>query len=260
MTEVSEKPAWQEYQGTCETHGDFTSLRCQMLSDTHWMHRGCPECNEIRGKEYAEREAREDERRRLEQAERDKVRLRRAGVPLRFESKTLDTYRIANDKQQIAVAACRRLIAAVQDGKAAPNLILIGKPGTGKSHLCCGVVLELYRTHKVARIDLPDLIREIRATWQRDSDYTEEQVLDYYGGLDLLILEEIGTGAGSDDERARVFQVINRRYEAMLPTVVVSNLDMESLKREIGERVIDRLREGDRSLVVFDWASARGDV
>jgi DNA replication protein DnaC len=83
-------------------------------------------------------------------------------------------------------------------------------------------------------------------------------VLDYYGSLDLLIIEEIGTGAGSDDERAKIFQVVNRRYEAMLPTVLVSNLDMDALKKEIGERVIDRMREGSRSLVVFDWQSHRG--
>ena len=40
----------------------------------------------------------------------------------------------------------------------------------------------------------------------------------------------------------------------------VTGGNMDSLKKEIGERVIDRLREGSRSLVVFDWQSHRGAV
>jgi DNA replication protein DnaC len=230
----------------CEYHGAIEVQRQYIELINKWVLGDCPKC-------VVERAAFEQ----AEQQARDLARLRKSGVPVRFEGKTLDTYQANTDKQQIALAACRKLVEALRARKQAPNLILIGKPGTGKSHLCCGIVLELYRTHRVARIDLPDLIREIRATWQKDSQHTEEAVLNYYGELDLLIIEEVGTGAGTDDERARIFQVINRRYEAMLPTVVVSNLDMPALKLEIGERVIDRLREGERSLVVFDWNSYR---
>lgn len=236
---------------TCPQHGEFESQRRYIELIGKWVNGACPKCSAERA------DAEKAEQGRLEE-QRNLAAVRKAGVPLRFEGKTLETYQINHDKQQIAMAACRKLVAAMQAGVTAPNLILIGKPGTGKSHLCCGIVLELYKTHRVKRVDLPDLIREIRATWHRDSQYSEEYVLDWYGALDLLIIEEVGTGVGSDDERARIFQVINRRYEAMLPTVVVSNLDMAALKLEIGDRVIDRLREGDRSLVVFDWASARG--
>jgi DNA replication protein DnaC len=232
----------------CETHGQYEARLIELFDRK--FSAGCPKC----ASEHNAAEAAEQQR---EQQARDMARLRKSGVPLRFEGKTLDTYQANTDKQQIALAACWKLVEAMRANKAAPNLILIGKPGTGKSHLCCGIVLELYRTHRVARIDLPDLIREIRATWSKDSKNSEETVLNYYGEIDLLIIEEVGTGSGTDDERARIFQVINRRYESMLPTVVVSNLDMPALKLEIGERVIDRLREGERSLVVFDWNSFR---
>lgn len=236
---------------TCVKHGEFETKRRYIELIGKWINGACPQCSTERAEADRVEQAKLDAQRNLEA-------IRKAGVPLRFQGKTLETYQIENDKQQIAMAACRKLVSAMQAGVNAPNLIMIGKPGTGKSHLCCGIVLELYRTHRVRRVDLPDLIREIRATWHRDSEYSEESVLNFYGDLDLLIIEEVGTGAGTDDERARIFQVINRRYEAMLPTVVVSNLDMAALKLEIGDRVIDRLREGDRSLVVFDWQSMRG--
>lgn len=234
----------------CEYHGEIEVQRQYIELINKWVLGDCPKC-------VVERAALEQAEQKRDEQARNMARLRKAGVPPRFEGKTLDTYQASTDKQQIALAACQKLVEAMRAGKQAPNLILIGKPGTGKSHLCCGIVLALYRTHRVARIDLPDLIREIRATWHKDSPHSEETVLNYYGELDLLIIEEVGTGAGTDDERARIFQVINRRYESMLPTVVVSNLDMAALKLEIGERVIDRLREGERSLVVFDWQSHR---
>ena len=236
---------------TCSKHGEYETQRKYLDLIGKWFNGACPQCSA----ERAIAEQTEQERR---DAERNLAALRKAGVPVRFEGKTLETYQIGQDKQEIAMAACRKLVSAMHARVHAPNLIMIGKPGTGKSHLCCGIVLELYKTHRIRRVDLPDLIREIRATWHRDSEYSEETVLNFYGALDLLIIEEVGTGAGTDDERARIFQVINRRYEAMLPTVVVSNLDMAALKLEIGDRVIDRLREGDRSLVVFDWQSMRG--
>lgn len=253
-----QSPACEKYQGTCEKHGDFESEQFTIPYSDRLLRKGCPTCSveraaadqadKIRQKEMAESAARAAD-----------LRLKRdSGVPARYDDKTLDSYRITQDRQQLAVAACQRIVAAVLAGSECPNLIMAGKPGTGKSHLCCGIVTALYKKKTVRRIDLPDLIRAIRATWKRDSEHSEEQVLDFFGSVALLILEEVGTGSGTDDERARVFQVINRRYEALLPTVIVTNLGMKELRAEMGERVIDRLREGDRALVVFDWDSERG--
>lgn len=246
----------QTYADICQTHGSFISE----LIDFGFkqIKKGCPQC-------IAERKVRDDaeraEKARLQAIDdqrRATERLRMAGVPLRFEGKTLDAFATRNEGQEKAKAACQALVDAMLAGKEVPNLIMTGKPGTGKTHLSCGIVLSLHGHKRVKRVDLPDLIREIRSTWRKDSEVSEETVLDWYGHLDLLILEEVGTGSGSDDERARIFQVINRRYEAMLPTVVVTNLSLAELRDEMGERVIDRLREGERSLVVFDWESARG--
>jgi DNA replication protein DnaC len=251
------KPESVPYTDTCATHGEFTSEMVE-LAPGFPFRKGCPECIKIR---TAEREAEDAAKARQVAkalADRALAKLRAAGVPARYEAKALDTYTTDKDGQARAKAACQALVDAMLEGREPPNLILTGLPGTGKSHLSCGIILALYGSKKVKRVDLPDLIREIRATWRKDSEHTEETVLDWYGSLDLLILEEVGTGSGSDDERARIFQVINRRYEAMLPTVVVTNLSIPELKTEMGERVIDRLREGERSLVVFDWESARG--
>jgi len=252
------KPDLQPYEGQCPVHGKFISE--QMITGFGAIKKGCPHCMADRKAKQAEADAHQAARLAADAERRDIERRRASGVPLRYDSKTLNAYRAESVGQQKALAAARRIVEAILAGQEAPNLIFSGAPGTGKSHLSCGIILELYKRFNVCRIDLPDLIREIRATWRRDSQRSEESVLNWYGTLDLLILEEIGTGAGSDDEKARVFQVMNRRYESMLPTILVSNLSVPELEKEAGERVVDRMREGDRSLVIFDWESMRAEI
>lgn len=243
-------------QAVCDKHGEYTAKEIKFEFSSKALRTGCPVCSEER-KEYERRIHEHEEKERRQRLAEKRVEARtKAGVPKRFEDKTLDNFEVVTDGQAKALAECQRVVQGVRD-KRGVNLILSGKPGTGKTHLSCGMINALFDNHTVKRIDWPDLIRKIRATWSRDCTFTEDDVLEYYGTIELLILEEVGTGTGSDDEKARIFQVINRRYEAMLPTVIVTNLSIKELSTELGDRVIDRLREGERSLVVFDWPSYR---
>lgn len=245
------------YEGRCERHGEFVGRYLTLINDRKIM-MPCPSC-------AAERKAVEDAERAAAEAYQQgqaRIRLeqerRAAGVPLRFDGKTFANFSTDNAGKAKALAAVMGVVSAIQAQRRAPNLILSGKPGTGKSHLCCAAIAALYRTHYVLRIDMPEMIRRIRDTWRRGSDESEQSLIDKLGKLDLLIIEEVGTGAGSDDERARLFSVMNARYENCLPTIVVTNLGLKQLSEEMGERVVDRLREGERSMVVFDWESQRG--
>jgi len=51
--------------------------------------------------------------------------------------------------------------------------------------------------------------------------------------------------------------VINGRYGAQRPTLVISNLDLAGLRENLGERVVDRLRENDGRALVFTGKSWR---
>ena len=71
------------------------------------------------------------------------------------------------------------------------------------------------------------------------------------------MLDEIGIQFGSDTERMYLFEVVNRRYENALPTVLISNLDRDKFRDEVGERVIDRLREDGGRMIAFSGESFR---
>ena len=46
----------------------------------------------------------------------------------------------------------------------------------------------------------------------------------------------------------------------MKPTILLSNLNIEGLGEYLGERVMDRLREGGGKMIAFDWDSYRRNV
>ena len=73
----------------------------------------------------------------------------------------------------------------------------------------------------------------------------------------LLVIDEVGATKPTEFELATLFNVINGRYEQQKPTVIITNLKPSELAEAIGERCVDRLREGGGIAVKFEWASAR---
>lgn len=185
-------------------------------------------------------------------------RVNRSGIPARFVSVNLDGYQITHKGAANALGTCLEYLGAICRDDAGA-LVLLGKPGTGKTHLGCAIALELMRLHgkQAYYRTVRDLIREVRATWSRESEESEADVLDRFAYAPLLVLDEIGVQSGSDNELAILFDVLDGRYREALPTVVISNLNRQGLQEAIGERLFDRLRDGGK-VVVFDWESYRG--
>ena len=119
------------------------------------------------------------------------------------------------------------------------------------------MVHELIDKKSVCIIRMIELMRTLKDTWRKDSETTEQRVIDYYGSLDLLIIDEVGIQFGSDAERMFMFDIINTRYENIKPTVMISNLNLENIKETLGEQVVDRLREDGGKVLIFDFESQR---
>ena len=99
-------------------------------------------------------------------------------------------------------------------------------------------------------------IRRVKDTYRRDSGQSRQVVAGFIRP-DLLILDEVGVQFGSETEKMILFEIINGRYEQLKPTIVISNLAKDALTDYLGERVVDRLREGGGRMLIFDWPSYR---
>lgn len=112
------------------------------------------------------------------------------------------------------------------------------------------------RGHTVVFTTAPKVIRNIRSGRRYDAEITEQQLIDFYAGVDLLVVDEIGVGLSGDSDRSILFDLISERYNKLLPTVVITNLNSSELPDALGPSCVDRLMHGGISLS-FAWDSHR---
>jgi len=138
------------------------------------------------------------------------------------------------------------------------SLMLLGTPGTGKTHLACSLIFEVTQQLYSARFTMvADFSRAIRATYNSAAKEDDGAVLDRFAQYHFLVIDEVGSSSGSDHEKQALFDLINRRYNAVRPTMLLSNLSLEEVREFLGARIMDRLREGGGKVFVLDWESHR---
>lgn len=242
-------------RATCPDHGDYESKVRQFLHKE--IRTGCPECTKAR--QDAE-DARRQEREALEARIRLSAKLGAAAIPKRFADRTFGGYRATSVKQQKALFSCREYAENFAGHlEAGRCLLMFGKPGTGKTHLAAAIANQLISETPATAVyrTVGGVLQAIKATYDGCSGRSESEVFAGLIAPDLLILDEVGATKPTEFELATLFQIINGRYEQVRPTLIVSNLMPAELAGAIGERCVDRLREGGAVVLAFDWESAR---
>lgn len=216
----------------------------------------CPECS----KETEEREA--AMKRHLEEeavVRRTQVFLQRAGIPARFKDCTLANYIVENAGQKKAHGAAVWYVQTIKERIAeGTGMIFTGQAGTGKTHLSTAIANAIIPMgFSAVFITASDAMRSIKRTYDASSSLTESDAIDALVGPALLILDEIGMQNRTDHEKQLMFEIINKRYERVKPTILLSNLSGPDLKDFLGDRIMDRMRQGGGRMIGFDWDSFR---
>jgi len=237
----------------CEAHGQYLSAGTRYLGKREiWT--PCPDCEEARL--TAELQAQAQAAAKAAQS-RIEAAIGQAAIPQRFIGRSFDNFHADTPRLLAALQAAQDFARDFEaKSKQGATLILSGLPGTGKSHLAIAVLQEIMPEHVGLYTTCMGVIRAVRGTWRKDSEQSEAQVLDTFGTVPLLVLDEIGVQYGTDGEQTILFDVLDRRYRDMKPTILLTNQDRAGFKQFIGERTYDRLTEISR-WVSFDWGSYR---
>ncbi len=105
------------------------------------------------------------------------------------------------------------------------NIIFIGSPGVGKTHLSIGLVINACRQGvRTLFINCHELILGLKAAQEKQH---LERVMRRYERYDLLIIDELWYLPISANEAKLLFQLINGRYERK-STIITTNVPLSS--------------------------------
>lgn len=187
-------------------------------------------------------------KKRLEATAKQDWLIRVSGIRNKFLDVDFDSYEFSNEAQRTAFETVREYAGM----KGSLIVLLYGKSGTGKTMLAsCAVKQQrgFYTTYEWLAI-------RIRSSYSRASSETEAGILKQVTTAPLLVLDEIDKGTNTDAKKDLISFVCRERYENELPTWLVGNLTWEWAKQNIDSSVLDRCKEGGKS-ILCDWESYR---
>ena len=119
--------------------------------------------------------------------------------------------------------------------ESATNVLLVGAPGVGKTHLSIALGLEATKQRRrVKFISAEDLTNELIAA---NKSNTITNYLETMSRVELLIIDEIGYLELSKETSSLFFRLISKRYEKA-STIVTSNKEFQEWGQIFGDDVI----------------------
>lgn len=182
-----------------------------------------------------------------------KRRVREAKFPL---LKTLDGF-----DYTAAPELDRRLINELAQGEYVTqgrNVLLVGKSGTGKTHLATGLGIEACRQGIQTRfVTACALVNELLEAQQ---DRSLSRVLKRYGRYGVVIIDELGYIPFSRPGADLLFQVLAERHERK-PVIITTNLGFGDWTQVFGDvtltaTLLDRLTH-KAHIISCGWESYR---
>lgn len=174
---------------------------------------------------------------------------RAAGIPERHAAKVRERHEATGPWGD----AYRRL----RDGlNIRPLVVLLGKRGTGKTQLGIDLLADIAAAGRAVKyLKALDLFREVRSCYRPDGP-DEVRLLDRLRRFEGLVIDEAHERGESEWENRTLVNLMDHRYDAGRPTILVANLDRQSFATAMGPSVVSRLHECGE-VVDCNWPSFR---
>jgi DNA replication protein DnaC len=216
--------------------------------------------------------------------ERATLTMDRARIPKRYEHCDFESYvtDLADGKVWTTQHAQSLKLAKMNTqgfvrehpGASEKGLLLMGPSGVGKTHLAVAALKELLRRgHQGIFCDYRELLKEIQASYNPQSESTEMKVLEPIRSTEILVLDDLGASKPSAWVLDTIGLVLNARYNERRVTILTTNyfdelattepaprlpsgasmkvVREDSLADRIGARMRSRLYEMCRTVEVF---------
>jgi DNA replication protein DnaC len=137
------------------------------------------------------------------------------------------------------------------------TVALVGTRGNGKTQMAIQLMLDATSHLLPCRFcTAAEFFMEIKATYRKDSEQSEQDVIKKYRRFKLLAIDEIGKRSDSEWENTLLFELLNKRYNDLTDTVLIDNRAKGEFIAAIGPSLASRIDESG-GIIECDWPSFR---
>jgi DNA replication protein DnaC len=150
-------------------------------------------------------------------------------------------------------------------------LVFLGSRGNGKTQMAVELIRRACMTRPLTPRQLegrdgpPNIARYLRAreigmaireSYRQGAQETERKAVEKFIEPWLLVIDECQERPDSDHETRTLTLIMDKRYGAMRPTIMIANSTAQEFADLVGKSVTDRIHEGG-GVLIFDWPSFR---
>ncbi len=170
-----------------------------------------------------------------------------------FDNFSLDYYRTSSEHYE-RMSSVFTMIRSYAENftMRSGNLLLVGGTGLGKTHLSIAIAkMVIERGYDVVYSPASAMIADFEAR-RFGGGYTDSGISDTskYFGCELLIIDDLGTEISNQFTTNCLYNVINGRLNAGLPTVINTNLVSGELRSRYWDRITSRIF-GEYKILAF---------
>ena len=124
------------------------------------------------------------------------------------------------------------------------NLILVGAPGRGKTHLAIAILKRALVDKKTVRfVSVPQWLMELKDMFgEKNSRKEIAPIIEDLGTADFLVLDDLGANRSTEWAIETLYCVLNRRDNEMLGGLIITtNLTPQEITKHYGSAIASRI-------------------